>query len=274
VGLNLFLAWARGQNPVMFNIGNRDRVRDRVLNLASTDPRVVAGAAIGSLAHDQGDRWSDLDFMFAVADDIPVVEVLEAWTETLLREFRAVQLFDLPSGPILYRVFLVPDCLELDLSFTHASEFRGSGVKFRLLFGEVVEQPEEPPTPAHELFGYAVHHTLFMHGSRSSEVDIGRLSIGLARYATRHSPSLVGAAGSTAGMAGTSTGYPPTSWIPSTKHSCGHWGVTNSIVPLERRLRHLFVNRLRPGKWSRTLKANCANWRRDQVANCSSNRPN
>jgi hypothetical protein len=144
----------------MFNTSDRDHLRDRVLDTAASDPRVVAGAAIGSLAHDQGDRWSDLDLMFAVADDVPVVEVLEAWTETLVREFRAVQLFDLPSGPILYRVFLVPECLELDLSFTHASEFRRSGAKFRLLFGEVVEQPEEPPTPAHELFGYAVHHTL------------------------------------------------------------------------------------------------------------------
>ena len=29
-----------------------------------------------------------------------------------------------------------------------------------MLFGEAVEQPDEPPTPVHELFGYAVHHTL------------------------------------------------------------------------------------------------------------------
>jgi hypothetical protein len=98
--------------------------------------------------------------IFAVADDVPVVKVLEAWTETLVREFRAVPLFDLPSGPITYRAFLVPDCPELDLSFTHACDFRGSGATFRLLLGEVGEQPEEPPTPAQELFGYAVHHTL------------------------------------------------------------------------------------------------------------------
>jgi hypothetical protein len=69
-------------------------------------------------------------------------------------------LFDLPSGPIIYRVFLLPYCLELDLSFTRASEFRARGPKFRLLFGETVAEPEEPPASAHELFGYAVHHTL------------------------------------------------------------------------------------------------------------------
>ena len=39
-------------------------------------------------------------------------------------------------------------------------EFGAGGPKFRLLLGEAVEQPYEPLTPAHELFGYAVHHAL------------------------------------------------------------------------------------------------------------------
>jgi hypothetical protein len=51
-----------------------------------------------------------LDLMFAVADDVPVAEVLEAWSRTLALEFEAVKLFDLPSDPIIYRVFLLPDC--------------------------------------------------------------------------------------------------------------------------------------------------------------------
>jgi hypothetical protein len=156
----LFLAWARGQNLVVFKIGDRDRVRDRVLDLASTDSRVVAGAAVGSLAHEQGDQWSDLDLMFAVADEVPLTTVLEDWTRTLVWELDAVPLFDLPSGPIIYRVFLFPDCLELDLSFTPASEFSAGGPTFRLLFGEAHEQANEPPTPAQELLGYGVHHAL------------------------------------------------------------------------------------------------------------------
>jgi hypothetical protein len=156
----LFLPGHGSKIGIVFNIGDRDRVRDRVLDMASSDPRVVAGAVLGSLAYDEGDRWSDLDLMFAVADDVPVTEVLEAWSRMVVREFGGVRLFDLPSGPIIYRVFLLPDCLELDLSFTPASEFGSGGPQFGLLFGEVVERPEEPPTPAHELFGYAVHHTL------------------------------------------------------------------------------------------------------------------
>jgi hypothetical protein len=146
--------------PVMFTTGDRDRVRDRLLEMASSDARVVAGAVLGSLAHDEGDGWSDLDLMFAVADDVPLTEVLEDWSQEVVHEFQAVHLFDLPSGPIIYRVFLFPGCLELDLSFTPASEFSAGGPKFRVLFGEVLEKPDEPPTPAVELFGYGVHHAL------------------------------------------------------------------------------------------------------------------
>jgi hypothetical protein len=55
----------------VFSVEDRDRLRDRVLDMASSDPPVVAGAVLGSLAHDEGDRWSDLDLMFAVADECP-----------------------------------------------------------------------------------------------------------------------------------------------------------------------------------------------------------
>jgi hypothetical protein len=144
----------------VFSIEDRDRLRDRVLEMAFSDPRVVAGAVLGSLAHGEGDEWSDLDLMFAVAEDVPLTEVLEDWTRTIGEEFRAVQLFDLPSGSIIYRVFVFPNSLELDLSFTPASVFGARGPKFRLLFGESIDQPYGSPTAADELFGYAVHHAL------------------------------------------------------------------------------------------------------------------
>ena len=144
----------------MFGIGDRERVRLRVLELASADARVVAGAAVGSLAQGGGDRWSDLDLTFAVADGVPVAEVLGDWTSNLVHELDAVQLFDLPSGPALYRVFLLPGCLQLDLSFTPASGFGAGGPKFKLLFGSTVERAYPSPPSAHELFGYAVHHAL------------------------------------------------------------------------------------------------------------------
>ena len=64
----------------MFSISDRDRIRGHVLGLAASDVRVVAGAVVGSLAHEEGDRWSDLDLTFAVADTVPLLEVLGYWT--------------------------------------------------------------------------------------------------------------------------------------------------------------------------------------------------
>ena len=144
----------------MFTVADRNRVRDRVLALASADARVVAGAVVGSLALGEGDRWSDLDLTFAIADEAPLLDVLGDWTRTITDEFGAVHLFDLPSGASLYRVFLIPGCLQFDLSFTPASAFGATSPKFRLLFGEAVEKPYLPSPAPREHFGYAVHHAL------------------------------------------------------------------------------------------------------------------
>jgi hypothetical protein len=144
----------------MFSVSDRERVRDYVLQLASSDTRVVAGAVVGSLAISDGDRWSDLDLTFGVADNLSMYDVLEDWTHKIVAQFDAVHLFDLPSGPSIYRVFLLPGCLQFDLSFTPASKFGASGPKFKLLFGSAVEKPLAQPQSAHELFGYAVHHAL------------------------------------------------------------------------------------------------------------------
>jgi len=144
----------------MFSIKDRNLIRDHVLQLAASDARVVSDAVVGSLALGEGDRWSDLDLTFAVADSCPINDVLDDWAQELTGKFDAVQLFDLPSGASIYRVFLLPGCLQFDLSFTPASKFGASGPKFKLLFGNSVERPHVQPPPAHELFGYAVHHAL------------------------------------------------------------------------------------------------------------------
>lgn len=144
----------------MFTVSFRNQVRDHVLQMAASDARVVSGAVVGSLALSEGDPWSDLDLTFAVADEVPVPNVLEDWTREVVKTFDAVRLFDLPSGASIYRVFLLPGCLQFDLSFTPASKFGATGPKFKLLFGSAVGKPYAPPPVADELFGYAVHHAL------------------------------------------------------------------------------------------------------------------
>ncbi len=148
------------QDGDLFSVSDRDHIRDRALEMARSDARVVAGAAVGSLALGGGDRWSDLDLTFAVADEVSMYDVLEDWTRRLTDEFDAAHLFDLPNGPSIYRVFLLPGCLQFDLSFTPASRFGAAGPKFRLLLGNSIEKPYTQPPSAHELFGYAVHHAL------------------------------------------------------------------------------------------------------------------
>lgn len=144
----------------LFTPEDRDRARDLVLRLAAEDPRIVAGAVIGSLALEGGDRWSDLDLTFAVSDGEPIPAVLADWTRRLAETLGAVHLFDLPSGSSTYRVFLLPGSLQFDLSFAPAADFGARGPKFRLLFGTAVERPFPSPPAAAELFGLAAHHVL------------------------------------------------------------------------------------------------------------------
>ena len=79
----------------MFTVEQRDALRERALRLAEEDDRVVAGAAVGSLAVDDGDRFSDLDLTFGIADHVPVNEVLDDWTSRLIDELGVVRLADL-----------------------------------------------------------------------------------------------------------------------------------------------------------------------------------
>jgi hypothetical protein len=112
------------------------------------------------MATGPGDRWSDLDLSFAVTNGSSPIEVLEDWTANLVSEFSAIKLFDLPFGRSIYRVFLLPGCLQLDLSFTPAEDFGAVTPNFKLLFGEAVEKPHIPLPKPEDLFGYAVHHLL------------------------------------------------------------------------------------------------------------------
>jgi hypothetical protein len=138
----------------------RDDVERDLLALAEGDPRVVAGALVGSRALGRADRWSDLDLTFGLAEGVSVGEMLDQWAEVIRERFGAVRLFDLPSGSTTYRVFLLPGCLQLDLSFSPAAEFGARGPGFRLLFGEAASHAWPAPPDPGELFGYAVHHAV------------------------------------------------------------------------------------------------------------------
>jgi hypothetical protein len=150
------------ESPPMFTVEQRDALREHVLRLARDDERVVSGAVVGSLAVDGGgDRFSDLDLTFAVADHVPVAEVLDDWTGTLAEQEQALQLTDLARGPTVYRVFLLPNALQFDLSLTPAADFFPRGPRFRLLFGDTAGRMELPAPPSpDDVFGWGVIYAL------------------------------------------------------------------------------------------------------------------
>ena len=143
----------------MFTVEYRTSVRDALIEFAKQDKRVIAGAELGSLTTDAGDRWSDLDLTFGLASDIEPRALLDDWKAELASRWDAAALFDLPSGATLYRVFLFPGNLQVDLSAT-AGAVAKMGPRFRMLFGDAVRELSPSPPNAAELFGLCVHHAL------------------------------------------------------------------------------------------------------------------
>jgi hypothetical protein len=125
-----------------------------VFEVARADERITGGAVTGSASVGTEDRWSDVDTAFGIAAGADPRTVLGEWTRLLDAEFRFLHHFDLSHGSTLYRVFLLPSTLELDIALTPAAEFAARGPNFRLAFGESVERPPAPPPAADELIGY------------------------------------------------------------------------------------------------------------------------
>lgn len=151
-----------------------------MLGLARDDTRVVAGAEVGSLSLGGGDRWSDLDLTFGIRDGVALTEILDDWTSHLAERFDAAHLFDLIAVPAIYRVFLLPDHLQLDVSVSPSSQFRATSPRFKLLFGEAKEPNYREPSPRGDTLGWAVLW------ARHARVCIERNQWWQAEYAITH----------------------------------------------------------------------------------------
>ncbi len=142
----------------MFSVAERESVRERIQEHAKEDKRIISAALVGGTAEEKQDRWSDLDLTFGVAKDSNIENVLDDWTAWMSKEFKTSTLFDLASGSTVYRVFLTPTNLQVDLSFSPENEFGARGSQFKPLFGKYLEvYRTQKPSPEH-IFGLAVHH--------------------------------------------------------------------------------------------------------------------
>jgi hypothetical protein len=145
----------------MFSPEERARLRSDLLERAAVDRRISGAAVTGSAAAECEDRWSDIDLAFGVAEATEVPNVLADWTKHMYDQHRALHHIDVKSGAWIYRVFLLPSTLQVDLAFVFATEFRALTPSFRLVFGQTKEaRYVSPPSPG-DLIGlgwlYALH---------------------------------------------------------------------------------------------------------------------
>jgi len=144
----------------MFTEAERDRLRARLLDRARADKSLMGAAMTGSAALGGADRWSDIDLFFGVAEGLAPEDVLDDWSRFMYRGLGALHHFDVRAAPAIYRAFLLPACLEVDLAFAPAAAFGARGPHFRAVFGEPAEQPDMPRASRDHRIGLAWHHAL------------------------------------------------------------------------------------------------------------------
>jgi predicted nucleotidyltransferase len=125
----------------VFTIGDRARVRGDLLDYAATDEYISAAALVGSAATGDEDAWSDIDLALRLSAQADVGDVANRWTEYLRQGHDARHYLDIQADRILYRVFLLANSLQVDISFWPDKDFRATQPGFALVFGEA-----NPPT--------------------------------------------------------------------------------------------------------------------------------
>ena len=145
----------------MFSTDERALIRGKLLEFARNDKRISGAAITGSAAAQREDRWSDIDLAFGVREGAQMNSVIADWTAQMYDKFLALHHLDVRSGAWLYRVFILPNTLQVDLAFVPAEEFLALTPTFQLVFGEAKEPQHVAPALAEHLIGlgwlYALH---------------------------------------------------------------------------------------------------------------------
>jgi predicted nucleotidyltransferase len=175
----------------MFTPGERNLLRDALIEAARSDERVTGAALTGSAALDAEDAWSDIDLAFAVAGEPE--PVLADFTARMYREHGAAHHLDVVFERTVFRVFLLANTMQVDLAFWPEADFGATTPKFRLLFGTPQDRPQSPPPDARRLIDLAWLHALHARSSIErgrgwqAEYMIGRVrEYALALACLRH----------------------------------------------------------------------------------------
>jgi len=145
----------------MFSITQRTAVRDALLSWARDDAEVSAAALVGSAATGREDAWSDIDLALRIGSAAEPEDVSARWTARLYDEFEVAHHLDVLAGGVLYRVFLLADSLQIDISFWPGDRFRATEPGFKLVFGTANTPTNPAPLDPDHLAGmgwlYGLH---------------------------------------------------------------------------------------------------------------------
>ncbi len=155
----------RMDEVLVFTSQERERIREELVAAAKADSRIGGAAHLGSAALASADRWSDIDLALCLIPDADFNQVLSDWTARLYRNYAAVANHDVRRGDILYRVFLLDNTLQIDLSFWPPAKLHAVGPKFRLIFGAAGEPVPAPVPASRELIGMAWLYALHVRSS-------------------------------------------------------------------------------------------------------------
>lgn len=149
----------------VFSTHTREQIRGELVAAAKADSRIGAAAHLGSAALALQDRWSDIDLALCLAAGADLNQLVGDWTTRMYRDHTAVADFDVKHGDVLYRVFLLENTLQVDLSFWPTAELRAIGPKFRLIFGAAGDSISAPVPDSKDLVGMAWLYALHVRSS-------------------------------------------------------------------------------------------------------------
>ena len=150
---------------MIFTPDQREQLRAELVAAAQTDPSLSGAAHTGSGASSRLDRWSDIDLALCLKATASHKQVIAEWTDRLYQRYEAVAHVDVMRGPVLFRVFLLKNTLQVDVAFWPEEQFAAIGPNFRLIFGEIKPAQSAPQADPHVLIGMAWLYALHVRSS-------------------------------------------------------------------------------------------------------------
>ena len=151
--------------PRVFTPEEREALRAELIERARADPRISGGAVTGSGSIGALDAWSDVDLAFGVREAGELPSALDDFTAHMRDRHGSLDEVDVVRDPWIYRVFLLPSTLQVDLAFAPASHFGARAPTFRLVFGDAADNRAPVPPSVRELIGYGWLYALHARSS-------------------------------------------------------------------------------------------------------------